>query len=74
MGINQELLIAAPMLQDYLVDNIAGNPMSFGTVSCYRDNSRTTYKNWYYQSGTPGAYTYIPLPNPLALEAIKKPS
>lgn len=68
MPINVDLLIAAPMLQDALVDK-DGTPMSGGTVTCYQDNSRTTLKNWYYQSGTPGAYTYIRLPNPLTLSA-----
>jgi hypothetical protein len=68
MPINTDLLIAAPMLQDYLVDK-DGTPMAFGTITCYQDNSRTTLKNWYYQSGSPGAYTYIPLPNPLPLSA-----
>jgi len=68
MPINVDLLIAAPVLQDYLVDK-DGTPMSGGTVTCYHDNSRTTLKNWYYQSGTPGNYTYITLPNPLTLSA-----
>lgn len=68
MPINPNLLIAAPMLQDLLVDK-DGTPMASGTVTCYHDNSRTTLKNWYYQSGTPGNYTYVPLPNPLTLSA-----
>lgn len=66
MPINPALLIAAPMLQDSFVDK-DGTPMSNGIITCYQDNSRTTLKNWYYQSGTPGNYTYIPLPNPLRL-------
>jgi hypothetical protein len=68
ININTDLLIAAPMLQDAFVDK-DGTPMAGGTVTCYHDNSRTTLKNWYYQSGSPGAYTYIPLPNPLTLSA-----
>jgi hypothetical protein len=68
MPINIDLLIAAPMLQDYLVDK-TGLPMSNGLITCYQDNSRTTLKNWYYQCGTPGSYTYIALPNPLRLSA-----
>lgn len=68
MAINPDLLIAAPVLQDYLVDK-DGTPMSAGTVTCFQDNSRTTLKNWFYQSGTPGNYTFIPLPNPLTLSA-----
>ncbi len=68
MPINTDLLIAAPMLQDSFVDK-NGEPMSGGVITCFQDNSRTTLKNWYYQSGTPGNYTYIRLPNPLTLSA-----
>ena len=69
MPINPSLLIAAPMLQDVLIDDVTGLPMANGTITCYQDNSRTTLKNWYYQTGSPGAYTYTPLPNPLTLSA-----
>lgn len=65
---NINLLVAAPMLQDALVDK-DGTPMAGGTVTCWHDNSRTTLKNWYYQSGMPGNYSYITLPNPLTLSA-----
>jgi hypothetical protein len=68
MPINTDLLIAAAILQDSFVDK-DGTPMAGGTVTCYQDNSRTTLKNWYYQSGLPGAYTYVRLPNPLTLSA-----
>ena len=70
MPINTDLLIAAPMLQDYLVDK-DGKPMSGGTITMYHDNSRTTLKNWYYQTGpdSTGAYSYPALPNPLTLSA-----
>lgn len=68
--IDTSLLIAAPMLQDYFVDKTTGAPLSAGIVTCYKDNSRTTLKNWYYQAGTPGNYTYVALPNPLTLSAV----
>ena len=68
MAINTDLLIAAPILQDSFVDK-DGTPMAGGVITCYQDNSRTTLKNWYYQSGLPGNYTYIKLPNPLTLSA-----
>ena len=72
MPINPDLLIAAAMLQDSLVDK-DGTPMAGGTVTCYRDNSRTTLKNWYYQSSNfadaSGNYSFSPLPNPLSLSA-----
>lgn len=70
MSINTSLLIAAPMLQDYFVDKSSGAPLAAGIVTCYQDNSRNTYKNWYYQTGTPGNYTYTELPNPLTLSAV----
>ena len=60
MPINTDLLIAAAMLQDSFVDK-NGQPMSAGVITCYQDNSRTTLKNWYYQSGLPGNYTYLSL-------------
>lgn len=68
MAINKALLIAAPILQDSFVEK-NGLPMAGGTITCYHDNSRTTLKNWYYQTGTPGNYDYIALPNPLTLSA-----
>lgn len=72
MPINIDLLIAAPILQDALVDK-DGTPMSAGVITCYHDNSRTTLKNWYYQSSNfadaEGFYTYSKLPNPLTLSA-----
>jgi hypothetical protein len=69
MAINPALLIAAPILQDTFVDNVTDTAMSAGIITCYQDNSRTTLKNWFYQSGAPGAYTYLPLANPLTLSA-----
>lgn len=68
MAINTALLVAPVSFQEILVDT-DGSPMSGGTVTCYQDDSRTTLKNWYYQTGTAGAYTYEALPNPLTLSA-----
>lgn len=70
MPINPALLVSAAMLQDYLVDKDTGLPLTNGIVTLYQDNSRTTLKNWYYQTGTPGNYTYITLPNPMTLSAV----
>ncbi len=70
MPINPDLLIAAPMLQDYLVDKDTGFPLAGGLVTMYRDDARTTYKNWYYQTGAPGHYEYIALDNPLTLSSV----
>lgn len=68
MAINFDLLIAAPILQDAFVDK-DGLAMAGGTVTCYHDDSRTTLKNWYYQTGIPTKYTFTPLPNPLTLSS-----
>ncbi len=70
MTINISLLVAAPMLQDYIVDKDTGTPLADGIVTCYIDTSRTFLKNWYYQTGQPGAYSYIPLDNPLRLSSV----
>lgn len=69
MAINTSLLICAAILQDTFVDNATDVAMSAGVITCYQDNSRTVLKNWYYQTGSPGNYTYLPLPNPLTLSA-----
>lgn len=70
MPINPNLLIAAPMLQDYIVDKDTGFPLANGLVSLYIDTQRQTFKNWYYQTGIPGSYTYIPLDNPMNLSSV----
>jgi hypothetical protein len=53
---------------DNLVDK-AGQPLAAGIVTMYEDDSRTTLKNWYYQTGSPGNYSYVALPNPMTLSA-----
>jgi hypothetical protein len=69
MPIDTSKLVVAPVLQDYLVDKATGEALTAGVVTCYKDNSRNTLKNWYYQSGVYPNYTYIALPNPLTLSA-----
>jgi hypothetical protein len=70
MPINPSKLVAAAMLQDYIVDKDSGFPLANGLVSLYIDTQRQTFKNWYYQTGVPGAYTYIPLDNPMNLSSV----
>lgn len=71
MPINPDLLVAAPMLQNYIVDKDTGFPLANGIVTLWVDTARfVQYKNWYYQTGSPGAYTYIPLANPLRLSSV----
>ena len=67
-GIDESLLIAAPMLQDAIISKIA-EPLAAGVITLYQDNARTVLKNWYFQTGIPGAYTYTTLPNPMTLSA-----
>lgn len=69
MPIITSQLIAAPYMQDIFIDKTTAQTMGGGVVSMFHDNARTTYKNWYYQSGSPGNYTYLPLDNPLTLSA-----
>lgn len=68
MPIINNLLIFSPTLQDALIDK-NGLPLTAGVITCYADNSRTTLKNWYYQTGSPGNYNYNTLPNPMILSA-----
>jgi hypothetical protein len=70
MAINPELLIAAPMLQDYLVDKDTGLPLAGGVITLYSETNRLLLKDWYTQQGTNPPYTYVPLPNPLTLSAV----
>lgn len=67
MAINTDLLISAAILQDYFVDKDTGEALSAGVITFYKDNARNTLKNVYYQTGAPGSYSYITLPNPMTL-------
>jgi hypothetical protein len=69
MAITTRLLVATKDLQQYLVDKATGEALAAGVVTCYQDNNRALLKNWYYQTGTPGAYSYLALANPLTLSA-----
>lgn len=61
-------LVAAPMLQDIFV-NASGDLLAGGVIYAYQDADHTTFKNWYYQIGTYGNYSYVALQNPLVLSA-----
>ncbi len=69
MAIDPTKLVSAAIMQDIFNDESTGTAMAAGTITMYQDNARTVYKNWYYQSGAPSAYTYLPLDNPLTLSA-----
>lgn len=68
MPINPDFLVSAAMLQDFIISK-TGVPLDKGVITLYRDNDRLVLKNWYYQSGSPGNYNYIKLPNPMTLSA-----
>lgn len=68
MTVQKNLLIAAPLLQNLLVDK-AGNPLVNGVITLTQDTSRLTLKNWYYETGSPGSYNFVALDNPLTLSA-----
>lgn len=69
MAIINTSLVTTNVFQDGIVDKTTGEALSGGIVTLYKDNNRTEFKNWYYQSGTAGNYTFIPLANPLTLSA-----
>ena len=70
MTVDTSLFVVSPTFQDYIVDKDTGAPLAAGVVTMYQDDSRLTLKNWYYQTGIPGAYTYVALPNPLTLSSV----
>lgn len=70
MAINESLLIAAPMLQDYLVDKDTGLPLAAGVVTLYTNFTNMFLKPWYTQQGDSLPYTYVELPNPMVLSAV----
>lgn len=57
-------------MQEYFVDKGTGDPLAAGVVTFYEDNNRTTLKPIYKLTGTPGNYTYTPIPNPNTLSSI----
>lgn len=72
MAINYNKLISSPTFQDYIVDKDTGLPLANGLIRLYKDTlqGRQEYKNWYYQTGVPLNYTYIPLSNPMYLSSV----
>lgn len=56
-------------LEEYLVDNSSGLPLSGGIITFYSDVNRTVLKPVYQLTGTPGNYSYAPLNNPCTLSS-----
>lgn len=57
-------------LQEYLVNKDTGAPLANGKIKFYQDTSRIAPKAAFTLVGTPPAYTYEPLPNPLRLSSV----
>ena len=68
MTVITSLLIASPGFQEALVAK-DGTPLANGVITFYEDTNRTVLKNVYYETGSPGSYTFVALPNPLVLSA-----
>lgn len=56
-------------LEEYMVDNSSGLPLSGGIIYFYSDVNRTSLKPVYQLTGYPGNYTYSPLNNPCTLSS-----
>ena len=69
-----DLLVCPAVLQLPFLDKDTGAPLAGGIVTFYQDAQRSILKNVYYQTGTPGAYTYIPVSNPMTLTAVGTPA
>lgn len=68
MAIVTSKLVSAAMLQDFIIGKDA-EPLAAGIITMYQDSNHAVLKNWYYQTGVAGAYTYVALPNPMTLSA-----
>ncbi len=60
-------------LEEYLVDNDSGAPLSNGYIQFWKDDDRTVPKPVYELTGAPPNYTYTQLPNPVILSAVGTP-
>jgi hypothetical protein len=57
-------------LEEAFLDKDSGLPLSGGTITFYRDVSRSTKKTVYQLTGAPPNYSYVALDNPLTLNSI----
>lgn len=71
MALDERYIISPPIDQVF-VDKDTGLPLSGGKLYFYRDNPRSpiTLKSVYQLTGSPGNYTYTPLPNPITLSSV----
>lgn len=68
MAIDISKLVSAAMMQDFIISKSAV-PLAAGVITMYDDSNQTVLKNWYYQTGVFGNYSYVALPNPMTLSA-----
>lgn len=57
-------------LEEAFLDKDSGLPLAGGTITFYRDISRSTKKTVYELTGAPPNYQYVALDNPLTLNSI----
>lgn len=57
-------------LEEAFLDKDSGLPLADGTITFYRDISRSTKKTVYQLTGSPPNYQYVALDNPLTLNSI----
>lgn len=57
-------------LEEAFLDKTSGLPLAGGTITFYRDTSRSTKKTVYQLTGAPPNYEYVALDNPLTLSSI----
>lgn len=73
MALNPQY-ITAVSLNEVFLDKTTGLPLSAGTLTFYKDESRSDLKAIYTLSGSPGSYTYTQITNPVVLNGNGTPS
>jgi hypothetical protein len=72
MATNPQYIVSPP-LQEVFRDKITGEPLRNGVLYFWKDQARSEAKPVFKQSGVPGNYTYVALPNPLTLSSAGTP-
>ncbi len=73
MALNAQYTTAVS-LNEVFLDKSTGLPLSGGTITFYKDESRSDLKAIYTLSGSPGSYTYTEIDNPVVLNGNGTPS
>lgn len=64
-----ERYIFSPTLSQVFRDKDTGLPLAGGTISFFRDTARSTPKDVFQLTGSPPAYEFVELPNPIVLDS-----